>query len=105
MFLLIILGIFFIIYIYFNADEACESVKRDFKELEIILGKCEEIKSNKSQYIGEKVKVIGKLSNNKYRVKIFSEEWTGISSEILEIRETVNVISIDGNKFILGNKM
>lgn len=52
--------------------------------------------TNADRYTGQKVKVVTIMEDHKYRVKIYSEEWTGICSENLNMGEEAEVISIEG---------
>lgn len=61
-------------------------------------------KSNKDMYVGKEVEVLKKSENNTYRVKIFGEEWTGISKLDFKIGEIAKVEKMEGSKLILIKK-
>ncbi len=61
-------------------------------------------KSNKDMYTGKEVEVLKKNENNSYRVKIFGEEWTGISELDFNVGEIAIVEKMEGSKLILIKK-
>ena len=52
--------------------------------------------TNADRYIGKTVKIVAEIEEKKYRVKIYSEEWTGISEDILAVGDECEIVSIDG---------
>ena len=60
-----------------------------------------DFKSNMSRYEGRECTVIEVLENNKYKVKVYSEVWNGVSEKELSIGETAKVMGRKDNTLIL----
>lgn len=62
-------------------------------------------KSNIDTYIGKTVKIISIIEengeHNKYRVKLFGEEWTGVSKAKINIGDEAIVESREGNTLFI----
>ncbi len=66
------------------------------KKLDIFKLSKEEVKTNADRYIGQKVKVISVMELKKVRVKIYSEEWTGVCESELSVGEEAVIEKIEG---------
>ena len=58
-------------------------------------------KSNISNYIGKTCTVVDVLSNNSYRIKVFSEIWTATSADILQNGDICKIIDRKDNTLII----
>jgi len=58
-------------------------------------------KSNISNYIGKTCTVVDVLSNNSYRIKVFSEIWTATSTDILQNGDICKIIDRKDNTLII----
>ncbi|WP_166667348.1 NfeD family protein [Hypnocyclicus thermotrophus] len=63
--------------------------------------KTNDTKTNIDNYIGQQVKVLKKLDNNNYRIKIYSEEWNAISNSDLKKDDIAIIIKKEGNHLII----
>ncbi|MBZ4682841.1 MAG: hypothetical protein PWP46_1106 [Fusobacteriaceae bacterium] len=63
--------------------------------------KTNDTKTNIDNYIGKQVKIIKKIDNNTYRVKIYSEEWNAISDSNLKENDNAIIIKKEGNHLII----
>ncbi|BDU50258.1 NfeD family protein [Haliovirga abyssi] len=65
------------------------------------LNKKTDYKANVDNYSGKSGVVTKKMENNRYLIKVFGEEWIGISEKQLEKGDSVVIDKIDGTKLIL----
>lgn len=61
-------------------------------------------KSNIDSYIGKEAIVEEKIRGNEYRVKVFSEVWTAISDETLEIGDICIITNRQNNTLVISKK-
>lgn len=66
------------------------------KKLDIFKLSKEDVKTNADRYIGQKVKVISIIESKKVRVKIYGEEWTGISETEFSVGDEAVIEKIEG---------
>lgn len=66
------------------------------KKMDIFKQSKEAVKTNADRYIGQKVKVISVMEPKKVRVKIYSEEWTGVCESELSVGEEAVIEKIEG---------